>query len=182
VNDFCSAVYDRRFYSAGLEPVRQKPTVKDRRYRCRIIRIVNDAYLYALKLLRARDHSVAMLRQKLEGKFGEKSEEVIQQLLRKNFLNDRRFAENYVARRRTRGRAALQEELKSRGVASELIREVLAGTDWPSLSDATAATMKGLKLRAPLQSRDAARLFRALLRLGYEEDAIREQIENLRET
>ena len=142
---------------------------------------MNEVYLYALKLLRARDHTIVMLREKLRKKFGQQSEEVIQQLLKKNFLNDRRFAENYVARRHSRGQARLKEDLKSRGVAVEVIDEILAATEWPSLSDATTATIKGLKLRAPLQSRDAARLFRALLRLGYEEDAIREQIENLRE-
>jgi len=37
--------------------------------------------------------------------------------------------------------------------------------------------MNDWKLRAPLQSRDAARLYRALVRLGYDEDAIREEIE-----
>ena len=138
-------------------------------------------YAYALKLLRTRDHTVAMLRQKVEGKFGAVPEQLIEQLLKKNFLNDRRFAENYVLRRQDRGQAFLRDELTSRGVASDLVEEVLAGTDWPSLSQAMAAKMKIWKLRAPLQSRDAARLFRALLRLGYDEDAIREQIENLRE-
>jgi hypothetical protein len=44
-----------------------------------------------------------------------------------------------------------------------------------------ADKMNGWKLGAPLQSRDATRLFRALLRLGYDEDAIREEIEQLRE-
>ena len=53
---------------------------------------------------------------------------------------------------------------------------------WPSLREALAAKMKGWKLRAPLQLRDAARLFRALQRLGYEEDAIREEIENINDS
>jgi SOS response regulatory protein OraA/RecX len=138
-------------------------------------------YTYALKLLRTRDHTVAMLRQAVENKFGSAPEELIQQLLKKNFLNDRRFAENHIRRRRNRGEPLLREELMSRGVASDVLDEVLSSTDWPSLSEALAAKMKIWKLRAPLQSRDAARLFRALLRLGYDEDAIREQIENLRE-
>ena len=81
--------------------------------------------------------------------------------------------------RRERGQAVLREELRSRGVAADLVDEVLSGTDWPSLTEVVAAKMTALKLRAPLQSRDAARLFRALLRLGYDEDAIRDQIENL---
>ena len=142
---------------------------------------VTDLYTYALKLLRTRDHTVAMLRKRIETKFGEAPEELIQQLLKKNFLNDRRFAENYVARRQERGEALLREELGFRGVSSDIVDTVLSATDWPSLTEALAAKMRDWKLRAPLQSRDAARLFRALLRLGYDEDAIREEIDQLHE-
>jgi SOS response regulatory protein OraA/RecX len=138
-------------------------------------------YAYALKLLAGRDHTVATIRQKLEKKFGSASPELLQRLLSKNFLNDRRFAENYVSRRKERGRAALKEELRSHGVPAGMVEDVLSQTEWPSLDEAVAAKMNSWKLRAPLQSRDAARLFRALLRLGYEEDAIREAIEQLHE-
>ena len=142
---------------------------------------MDEIYVYALKLLRARDYSVVRLCQKIERKFGSAPQEVLEQLLKKNFLNDRRFAENYVARRKERGPAAVGEELTAQGVAAELIEEILKQTDWPSLREALAAKMNGLKLRPPLQSRDAARLFRALQRLGYDEDAIREEIEQLHE-
>jgi len=138
-------------------------------------------YVYALKLLRTRDYTTARLRQKVEARFGSVPQQLIEQLLNKNFLNDRRFAENYVARRRERGRTALHEELTSNGVAPEIIDDVLSQTAWPSLREAVAAKMIDWKLRAPLQSRDAARLFRALLRLGYDEDAIREEIDQLHE-
>jgi regulatory protein len=139
---------------------------------------VDQIYLAALKLLRTRDHTVASLRQKLEGKFGVVPEEVIEQLLKRNFLNDRRFAENYVSRRKNRGLGALREDLIIRGVAVNIVDETLSHVDSPSLQEAMAAKIKDWKLRAPLQPRDAARLFRALLRLGYDEDAIREEIEN----
>jgi regulatory protein len=142
---------------------------------------VNDIYLYALKLLRKRDHTVRELREKIEVRFDEAPNEIIDRLIQKNFLNDRRFAENYVARRQDRGRALLREELTNRGVASDLIDQILSKTEWPSLQEALADKMNGWKLGAPLQSRDATRLFRALLRLGYDEDAIREEIEQLRE-
>jgi SOS response regulatory protein OraA/RecX len=142
---------------------------------------VNDIYLYALKLLKKRDHSVRELREKIEVRFDEAPNEIIDRLIQKNFLNDRRFTENYVARRQDRGKALLREELTNRGVASDLIDEILSKTEWPSLREALADKMNGWKLGAPLQSRDATRLFRALLRLGYDEDAIREEIEQLRE-
>ena len=140
--------------------------------------IMDEVYSYALKLLRGRDYTVARLREKLEAKFGAVPQEVLDQLLQKKFLNDRRFAENYVTKRKDRGAAMLREELAARGVASPLIDEILSRADWPSLQEALAARMSDWKLRAPLQPRDGARLFRALLRLGYEEDAIREEIQH----
>ena len=142
---------------------------------------VEEILSYALKLLRGRDYTVARLREKLAAKFGKAPEEVIEQLLKKKFLNDRRFAENYVERRKDRGAALLREELAARGVSPALIDEMLSRADWPSLREALTAKMNDWKLRAPLESRDAARLFRALLRLGYEEDVIREEIEHLHE-
>ena len=142
---------------------------------------VDEIYAYALKLLRARDHTVASFRKRVEIKFGQVPSDLVDQLTRKNFLNDRRFAENYVAKRKDRGRTALREELLTRGVSAALADEILSQTDWPSLRDALKAKMVDWKLRTPLQSKDAARLFRALLRLGYDEDAIREEVESLRE-
>jgi SOS response regulatory protein OraA/RecX len=147
----------------------------------RIITNVDEILSHALKLLRGRDYTVVQLREKLTTKFGDVPQDVLDHLLKKNFLNDRRFAENYVARRQDRGAALLREELAARGVASPLIDEILSRADWPSLQEALAARMSDWKLRAPLRPRDGARLFRALLRLGYEEDAIREEIQNLRE-
>ena len=140
---------------------------------------MNEIYAHALKLLKARDHTVSGLREKLERKFGSVPEEVIELLLRKNFLNDRRFAENYAARRRNKGAPVLRGELESRGVSAGLIPENLSLGDWPSLRDSLKARMNDWNLRPPLQPRDAGRLFRALTRLGYDEDAIREEVEQL---
>jgi SOS response regulatory protein OraA/RecX len=143
--------------------------------------LVNEIRLYALQLLAKRDYSVSGLRGKLEAKFGEAPVDLFEELVRKNFLNDRRFAENHVARRKEKGPSVLREELIARGIADEIINETLSRAEWPSLRDALTAKMVDWKLRAPLQSRDAARLFRALLRLGYEEDAIHEELEQLQQ-
>ena len=140
---------------------------------------VDEIYAHALKLLRSRDYTVTRLREKLEAKFGTVPEELIARLIQKKFLSDRRFAENYVERRKSRGASLLRQELIDKGVGVELADEILLRTDFPSLKHALTAKMTGWKLRVPLQSRDAARLFRALLRLGYNEDAIREEIEQL---
>jgi len=142
---------------------------------------VNEIYIYALKLLKKRDHTISELRKKLEANFQTIPAGLIDQLTKKNFLNDRRVAENYVHKRRDRGPRVLHDELIARGVADGLVDEILARADWPSLREALTAKMNDWKLRAPLQSRDAARLFRALLRLGYDEDAIREEIQQKNE-
>jgi regulatory protein len=143
--------------------------------------LANEIRLYALQLLAKRDYSVSDLRGKLETKFGEAPDDLLDELIRKNFLNDRRFAENHVGRRKEKGPGVLREELIARGIAAEIIDETLSRAEWPSLQDALTAKMVAWKLRAPLQSRDAARLFRALVRLGYEEDAIHEEIEQLQQ-
>jgi SOS response regulatory protein OraA/RecX len=140
---------------------------------------MDEIYLYALKLLRGRDYTVSKLTEKLETKFGSVPPEVVERLQQKKFLNDRRFAENYVTKRKDRGAALVRQELEERGVAPNLAEEIVGRTEWPSLQEALAAKMKVWKLRAPLQQRDAGRLFRALLRLGYDEDAVREEIEKL---
>ena len=140
---------------------------------------MNEIYSYALNLLKRRDYTVSQLTRKLEAKFGEAPPEVMQQLLQKKFLDDRRFVQNYVEKRKQRGAAQVREELAARGVPSKLAEEILSETDWPSLHEAVAAKMNDWRLRAPLQPRDAARLFRALFRLGYDEDAIRGEIDEL---
>jgi regulatory protein len=140
---------------------------------------MNEIYSYALNLLKRRDYTVSQLTRKLEAKFGEAPPEVMQQLLQKKFLDDRRFVQNYVEKRKQRGAAQVREELAARGVPSQLAEEILSETDWPSLHEAVAAKMNDWRLRAPLQPRDAARLFRALFRLGYDEDAIRGEIDEL---
>ncbi len=142
---------------------------------------MNEIFNHAVKLLAARDYSIVRLKQKLAAKFGEVPEEVIAQLLAKRFLNDRRFASEYVRRRRKVGITRLREELGAQGIDRELLEEILGATDWPSLRTALAARMADWKMQPPLNSRKAARLFRALARLGYEEDAIREEIEQLHE-
>jgi SOS response regulatory protein OraA/RecX len=142
---------------------------------------VNEIYIYALRLLKKRDYTVSELSKKLEGNFHTIPAGLIDQLTDKNFLSDRRFAENYVRKRIDRGPRALRDELLARGVAEDLVNEILGRAEWPSLREVLTAKMNNWKLRAPLQSRDAARLFRVLVRLGYDEDAIREEIEQKNE-
>jgi len=138
-------------------------------------------FLYAVKMLARRDYSIARLREKLASKFGAFPDDVIDQLISNRFLDDRRYAENYVAGRRKRGAASLRRDLLARGISENITNDVLSSLEWPSLHEAAAARMVDWNLHAPLRPYDAARLFNALVRLGYEEDAVREEIEQLHE-
>jgi len=142
---------------------------------------VDEIYHQALKLLRRRDYTVAQLREKLAGKFGDVPEEVIQRLREKRFLDDVRYVENMVARRRDFHPSLVREELLNSGVLPEIVEQAVSGNDWPRLQDVVRARMIDWKLQAPIHRKDASRLFRALARLGYPEDEIREELEQVQE-
>ena len=142
---------------------------------------MDEILKHALKLLAGRDYSTARLRQKLETRFGDVPEAVFDHLRSKKFLNDRRFAENYIAGHKDRAAGRLRLELAERGIPADILDDVLAKPDSSSLRRVAAAKMVDWRMRPPLSSGEAARLFRALARLGYDEDAIREEIEQLHE-
>jgi len=142
---------------------------------------VDEIYHQGLKLLRRRDFTIAQLREKLAGKFSEVPEEVIERLQKKRFLDDARYAENFVVKRRDFHPSLVREELLSSGISPEIVEQALATNDWPSLRHVVRAKMIDWKLQVPIHRREVGRLYRALARLGYPEDEIREELEQLHE-
>jgi SOS response regulatory protein OraA/RecX len=142
---------------------------------------VNEIYHHALKLLRRKDYTQHQLRQRLEAKFGAVPDQVPAQLLAKRFLDDRRYADNFIAKHPEAHPDRVREDLQEAGVDAGIIEQAVAAVDWPSLRSVLKAKMTGWRLSPPLQRRDAARLFRVLSRLGYPEDEIREELEQLNE-
>jgi regulatory protein len=142
---------------------------------------VNEIYHYALKLLQRRDYTEKQLREKLAGKFAEVPAEVFALLLTKRFLDDRRYSENFVAKHADNHPEHVKTLLEVAGIRREIIDTAVSAVNWPSLRDVLKAKMLDWRFHAPLQRRDAARLFRALCRLGYAEDEIREELEPLHE-
>src|SRR5205823_14237375 len=108
-------------------------------------------------------------------------EEIIETLLKKRFLDDARYAGNLVAKRRDCDPSLVREELLRAGVSPEITEQALATKHWPSLQDVLRAKMNDLKLHAPIHQKEAARLYRALARLGFPEDNIREELDQLHE-
>lgn len=134
-----------------------------------------------MKLLRRRDYTVAQLREKLATRFGEVPEETISELLKKRYLDDARYAGNFVVKRQGFHPSLVREELLNSGVSAEIVELAISVNDWPSLHHVVRAKMIDWKLQAPIDRRDANRLYRTLARLGYPEDEIREELEQLHE-
>lgn len=142
---------------------------------------MNEIYYHALQLLRRRDYTQRQLLEKLEAKFKIVPEEVVLQLRAKRFIDDRRYADNFVAKHSDSHPGWVREALGEAGVDRETIDLAIDGCDWPSLRDVLKARMIASRLRPPLERREAARLFRLLSRMGYPEDDIREELEQLHE-
>ena len=140
---------------------------------------MDEIYHQALKLLRRRDYTVAQLREKLEGKFGEVPKEIIDILQKKHFIDDARYAGNVVMKRRDFHPSLVRDELLNSGVSSEIIEQALSLHEWPSLQQVMRAKIIDWKLQSPIHRREANRLYRVLARLGYPEDEIREELEQL---
>ena len=89
------------------------------------------AYQSALRLLAGRDYTAAALARKLEqrGHAAGQVAEAVARLRAERFLDDRRYAEHFIAQACESGRYVgyrLRQELKRRGVPPELLVELLA--------------------------------------------------------
>ncbi len=90
------------------------------------------AWEYLLWLLGRRAYTVEELRRKLRRRQldTEATEELLERLQRLGLVDDRAYAERYVAARHAnRGRVALRRELRRKGVAEALVSDELMGLD-----------------------------------------------------
>jgi len=83
----------------------------------------------AMRILQVRDHSCEELRRKLlaRGLGPEGLDSLLEDLVRMGYLDDRRFAVQFVRERTRRGmgRVRVRRELEQRGVDADLARQVL---------------------------------------------------------
>ncbi len=121
-----------------------------------------SCYDQALELLSRRAHFRAELATKLKARAypAEEIASALERLSEKRLLDDREVAANFVAQRSARlpvGRNRLHAELVRRGVAPEIIGEVLAGFG-PELEQAQAAVAARRRLgRGKLKAQTLAR-------------------------
>jgi regulatory protein len=134
-------------------------------------------YEYAVGALARKMRSVAelkrLLRQRLPA--GEESEALVEAVIARlkdqKYLNDSAYAAAYSSYRKENekfGRLRVVSDLKARGVHGEVIKKAVAsayaGTDEEKLA---REHLRRKRLQKPADAKEAARIFRALLRAGY---------------
>ncbi|MFN3336409.1 MAG: regulatory protein RecX [Thermomicrobium sp.] len=134
---------------------------------------VDAALEVGLRLLSVRPRSEAELQQRLRQK--RFSEAVIQEVLARlrllGYVDDRAFAEAWVAQRQAtnpRGAAALRQELRSKGVSPELIKEVVLEDPESELAAARELVRKHKQRLQRVDAKTARRRLTGLLqRRGF---------------
>jgi regulatory protein len=137
----------------------------------------NSLYEYAIGALGRRMRSVAelkrLMRRRVEpDELGEALVElVIAKLKDQRYLNDAQYASTYSSLRRENdklGRRRVITELKSRGVHSEVIDKAVAGAyDGVNEETQARAYLRRKRLQKPANQKQAARIFRSLVRAGF---------------
>ncbi|HET7183845.1 MAG TPA: regulatory protein RecX [Terriglobales bacterium] len=134
-------------------------------------------YEYAVGALARRMRSVAelkrLLRRRVEpGELGDTLVElIIAKLKEQRYLNDAQYASTYSSLRRENdkfGRRRVITDLKSRGVHSDVIDKAIAGT-YENVNEEKLAReyLRRKRLPKPSDQKQAARIFRSLVRAGF---------------
>jgi regulatory protein len=138
----------------------------------------SDLRRRALDLLARREHSVAELRGKLISK-GVADDDVLtavlEGLVTDGLLSDHRFAESFIRARRERGQGPLriETELRSRGVAGDVIESLLDIKEAGWRSAAREARRKRFGDPVPSAFSERARQARFLRTRGFSEEQVR---------
>ncbi len=132
----------------------------------------------ALRILRGAGQSGTSLQRKLErrGFTAEAASEAVRRCIDTGYVNDAAMAASVAARHRRagHGRARVAADLKSKGVAADLISEALDGQSDTEEASALAVAQQ-LWGRAPADSRDRRTLMRiagALQRRGFSSSVV----------
>lgn len=133
----------------------------------------NDLYEYAIGALSRKMRTVAEVKRLLRQRCPDEAvvSSVIIRLKGHRYLNDSSYAAAYAALRRDNqkfGSKRVITDLKVKGVHSEVIEKAVSGaySEVDELAHARAF-LKRKRLNRPTNNREAARIFRALMRAGF---------------
>lgn len=143
----------------------------------------NELYEYAVGALARRMRTVAelkrLLRQKVEAdtEFGQTLVElIIRKLKDQGYLNDAKYAATFSSLRRDNekfGRQRVITDLKTKGVHGDIIDTAVSGAyDDVDEEKQARAYLKRKRLVKPANEKQAARIFRQLLRAGFRSKTI----------
>lgn len=137
-----------------------------------------ELYEYAVGALARRSRSVAELKRLLRNRVEADTELgktlvelIIVRLKDQGYLNDARYAAAYSSYRRDTekfGRMRIVTDLKAKGVHGDVIEKAVASAyDEVKEEDLARAYLKRKRLKKPAGQKDAARIFRNLMRAGF---------------
>ena len=134
-------------------------------------------YDYAVRALSRKMRTVAELKRLMrprvpEGELGELLVEIVVRRLKdQNYLNDSNYAAAYSAFRRDTekfGKRRVITDLKVKGVHGDVIEKAVQEAYSGSSEEELARSfLKRKRLKKPVNQKDAARIFRALMRAGF---------------
>lgn len=132
-----------------------------------------ELYDYAVAALGRKMRSVAEMKRLLRNRCTEPEiiEQVVIRLKEQKYLNDSRYAAAYSSFRRDNekfGRRRVITDLKAKGVHGDVIEKAVEDAySAVKEEDLARAFLKRKRLTKPANNRDAARIFRALVRAGF---------------
>jgi regulatory protein len=136
-----------------------------------------ELFQTAIRLLARREHSRFELQQKLiqRGFTPNIVEPLLKQLLEKNLLSDKRFAENYIHYRTNKGYGPLRiaAELQHRGVDRDIIDELLDASSEEWIQKIQYLKQKRFGKKPPIHFNEQARQMRFFQYRGFTPDQIR---------
>lgn len=142
------------------------------------------AFNKATDLLSRRDHGEKELLIKLRQKgFKEEAEEAIEKLKYYGYIDDRRFAENYVKeliRIKHYGKRRVEQELYRKGIDREIISEVLEAAEFPESELVSLIERK--YYRYLTDEKGIKKTINSLLRMGYSYGEIKDALKAVSET
>ena len=141
-------------------------------------RIAFNSAMYSLDL---RDHSVREMKNKLSRKYDAESvESAVERLVGLGFLNDERYAENFARQLfeyKKYGRNRIKSELYARGIASDIINNVLDEIFEAEDTDNVQRIVDIINKKyynKMIDENSRRKVFAALMRLGYGYSDIRQ--------
>ena len=144
--------------------------IEDRFYHEKIIPLLSKRALERLvHILESSDKTEAELRRKLRENFypQEAEEYAIEYAKAHHYIDDRRYAENYIKYRASgKSRRIIKQELLAKGINKETVEELLDTAEIDE-SEQIAAELKKRHYSPDMDDKDKQRIFAALARKGY---------------